>query len=146
VNNVRIVGCLLLAALLSVAACAKNQGSSGGGSSAATATSAGGSEMAANAGVSPLPIPLAKLPAAKVAPGNASAGAAVFAANCASCHGTGGKNGSVGPQLAGMGLTAGQVAYMVRNPQAIDKESAMPKLPLTDKQVADVAAYVASLK
>lgn len=146
-NNVRIVGCLLLAAVISVAACAKNQGSSGGeASSAATAAGTGGSEMAANAGVSPLPIPLAKLPVAKVAPGNASAGAAVFAANCASCHGTGGKNGSVGPQLAGMGLKAGQVAYMVRNPQAIDKESAMPKLPLTDKQVADVAAYVASLK
>jgi len=35
---------------------------------------------------------------------------------------------------------------MVRNPQGVEKDSSMPKLPLTDKQVADVAAYVASLK
>jgi mono/diheme cytochrome c family protein len=35
---------------------------------------------------------------------------------------------------------------MVRNPQGVEKDSGMPKLPLTDKQVADVAAYVASLK
>jgi len=93
-----------------------------------------------------LPIPLSKLPVATVAAGNATAGAAVFAANCASCHGAGGKNGQVGPQLAGVGLKPGQVAYMVRNPQGVDKDSGMPKLPLTDKQVADVAAYVASLK
>lgn len=93
-----------------------------------------------------LPIPLAKLPMATVAAGSATAGAQVFAANCASCHGEGGKNGQVGPSLYDAGLKAGQVAYMVRYPQGVDKESGMPKLPLTDKQVADVAAYVASLK
>jgi len=93
-----------------------------------------------------LPIPLAKLPLAKVAPGNASAGSVVFSTNCASCHGEGGKNGQVGPSLYDIGIKPGQVAYMIRNPQGVDKDSSMPKLPLTDKQVADVAAYVASLK
>jgi len=78
--------------------------------------------------------------------GNASAGSKVFSANCASCHGEGGKNGQVGPTLYGTGLKAGQVAYMVRNPQGVDKSSGMPKLPLTAKEVADVSAYVASLK
>jgi mono/diheme cytochrome c family protein len=100
----------------------------------------------ANNVASKLPIPLGKLPSMAVAPGNASAGAQVFAAQCASCHGEGGKNGSVGPTLAGDGLKDGQVAYMIRHPQGVDKESSMPPLPLTNKQLADVAAYVASLK
>ena len=116
--------------------------SSGNTGNMSSSSTMAGSNMAA----SKLPIPLAKLPSLKVAPGNATAGAAVFSANCASCHGAGGKNGQVGPTLAGAGLKAGQVAYMVRNPQGVDKTSGMPKLPLTDKQVADVAAYVASLK
>jgi ubiquinol-cytochrome c reductase cytochrome c subunit len=105
-----------------------------------------GNMSSSNMVAAKLPIPLGKLPSMKVAAGNATVGAAVFSANCASCHGAGGKNGQVGPTLAGAGLKAGQVAYMVRNPQGVDKTSGMPKLPLTDKQVADVAAYVASLK
>lgn len=95
---------------------------------------------------SALPIPLSKLPTLKVAAGNVANGSKLFAANCESCHGAGGKNGQVGPTLAGVGLKAGQVAYMVRNPAAVDKESSMPKLTITDKELADIAAYVASLK
>jgi mono/diheme cytochrome c family protein len=34
---------------------------------------------------------------------------------------------------------------MVRHPRAIDADSQMPELPLTDAELADVAAYVASL-
>ena len=70
----------------------------------------------------------------------------LYKTNCASCHGSGGRNGPDAPVLAGSGLRAGQVAYMVKNPQGVDKSSGMPKLPLTDKQIADVSAYVASLK
>jgi mono/diheme cytochrome c family protein len=142
---------VILVAGFAVSSCAKNaqpSSSSGGNMSSSggnmSSNMSGSSSMMAAA--AKLPIPLAKLPSAKVAPGNATAGAAVFSANCASCHGAGGKNGQVGPSLAGVGLKAGQVAYMVRNPQGVDKSSGMPKLPLTDKQVADVAAYVASLK
>ncbi|HEV2038033.1 MAG TPA: cytochrome c [Candidatus Eremiobacteraceae bacterium] len=140
---------VLVAVSFAVSACTKSQDttSTDTSSSATTAAeSATPAQMAGGAVAAKLPIPLAKLPSQSVAPGNASAGAQVFAANCASCHGEGGKNGTVGPTLAGAGLKAGQVAYMVRHPQGVEKDSSMPKLPLSDKQVADVAAYVASLK
>jgi mono/diheme cytochrome c family protein len=140
---------VLIAVSLAVSACTKgqeNSGSSETSSQATAAASAAAPAEMANAVAAKLPIPLAKLPSQAVAAGNASGGAQVFAAQCASCHGEGGKNGSVGPTLAGAGLKAGQVAYMVRHPQGVDKTSSMPPLPLTDKQVADVAAYVASLK
>jgi mono/diheme cytochrome c family protein len=93
-----------------------------------------------------LPISPGRLPRLQVAHGNAAAGSQVFNANCASCHGEGGRGAQVGPNLAGTSLTAGQVAYMVRSPQGVDRDSAMPRLPLTEQQVADVATYVASLK
>ena len=151
---------VLAASAAFTAACSKSSQSSTGASpesspmatamatTGAMATSMGTMAMAsgAMASAAALPIPLAKLPNAKVAAGNVAAGAKVFAANCESCHGAGGKNGTVGPTLFGTGLKAGQVAYMVLNPTAIDKESGMPKLPLSAKDVADVAAYVASLK
>jgi ubiquinol-cytochrome c reductase cytochrome c subunit len=152
VRNAIIVLFALLAAGVAVSACSKssNESSSNMSSSAMSSMATAASNMTGSAGsmvaAVKLPIPLDKLPSATVAAGSASAGAAVFSANCASCHGAGGKNGQVGPQLAGVGLKAGQVAYMVRNPQGVDKTSGMPKLPLTDKQVADVSAYVASLK
>jgi len=125
---------LLLAMLVSglvVSACSKSHDSPGANSTSAAAAN--------------LPIPLAKLPSLTIPEGDVAAGAAVFTANCANCHGAGGVDGP-GPDLAGTGLEAGQVAYMVKDPQGVDKGSGMPELPLTDKQVADVAAYVASLK
>jgi mono/diheme cytochrome c family protein len=142
---------VLVVASLLLTACSKSQQSS---STTSTESSAASNMGAASpppsspeaATTAALPIPLAKLPNAPVAAGSVAAGAKVFSANCASCHGEGGKNGQVGPTLAGVGLKAGQVAYMVMNPQGVDKSSGMPKLPLTKQQIADVSAYVASLK
>jgi mono/diheme cytochrome c family protein len=147
---VRRVSVLLLTLVICVAFTAACSKSSNGTSSSTPASeapaTAGSMANAASASPASLPIPLSKLPSAKVAAGDAGAGAKVFAANCESCHGAGGKNGTVGPSLAGIGIKAGQVAYMVINPAAVDKESGMPKLPLSAKDVADVSAYVASLK
>ena len=136
----------LVACVSFAAACSKSSNSTSSTDSAAPAATAASMANAASASPASLPIPLAKLPSAKVAAGDAAAGAKVFSANCESCHGAGGKNGTVGPSLAGIGIKAGQVAFMVLNPAAVDKESGMPKLPLSAKDVADVSAYVASLK
>jgi mono/diheme cytochrome c family protein len=92
-----------------------------------------------------LPIPLDKIPSLAVAPGDAGRGAAIFAGNCASCHGPGGANGSDAPRLRGSGIAEGQAAYMVRHPRAIDPSSEMPDFGFTDRDIADVSAYVASL-
>jgi len=141
-----IVLSIVIAAGLLVAACAKSEqpsSTSAQSETAAPAATAQGGSMVAAAS---LPIPAAKLPMATVAAGNASAGAAIFTSNCESCHGAKAMGGGIGPKLAGSGLKAGQVAFMILHPQAIDKSSAMPQLNLTAKQIADVSAYVASLK
>jgi mono/diheme cytochrome c family protein len=77
--------------------------------------------------------------------GDAAKGETIFTANCASCHGAKGAGGGVGPSLKGEKSrkdTAAAVAW-IKNPQP-----PMPKLypsPLSEKDVADVAAYVESL-
>lgn len=140
---------VVLASGAIVAACSGSS-SSDNSSSSSSATAAATDMSAATAAPmtkSTLNIPLSKLKSMNVAKGSVSAGKVVFDANCASCHGAGAKNqGGPGPTLAGTGIKAGQVAFMVRNPVAIDPESGMPKLQISDKQLADVAAYVASLK
>jgi mono/diheme cytochrome c family protein len=152
VKKIAALIAVMLASGVAIAACGSSGSSSSSSTSATDTPSAAAmpasSAMAGGAmsAKSALPIPLSKLPTLKVAAGNVANGSKLFAANCESCHGAGGKNGQVGPTLAGAGLKAGQVAYMVRNPAAVDKESSMPKLTITDKELADIAAYVASLK
>jgi mono/diheme cytochrome c family protein len=92
-----------------------------------------------------LPIAPDRLPSAAVGAGDVTHGATVFAQDCAVCHGAQGRNGSDAPALAGAGLNAGQVAYMVRHPQGVDRNSAMPVISLSERDLADVAAYVAAL-
>ena len=134
-------------AVLSACSGSSSSNESTSNNGAATSTPPAMAQSGTPMGKSALPIPLNKLKSQTVAAGDAKAGKAVFDANCASCHGAGGvSHNGPGPTLAGAGLKAGQVAFMVRHPQAIDPDSGMPALPLTDKQLADVAAYVASLK
>ena len=72
-------------------------------------------------------------------------GKAVYAQYCSACHGQTGE-GSVGPSLKGEAAKkdAAQVAAFIKNPK-----SPMPKLfpsPLNEKDVADVAGFVETLK
>lgn len=78
-------------------------------------------------------------PAADVAGGDATAGAAVFAGSCAVCHGPQAEGG-VGPRLAGAGLSAQAVAGVVAAGRGI-----MPAGIVSGADAADVAAYVASI-
>ena len=72
-------------------------------------------------------------------------GKAAFAQYCSACHGASG-DGGVGPALKGEAAKKNttQVADFIKNPVA-----PMPKLypaPLSDQDVAEVAAFVESLK
>lgn len=76
---------------------------------------------------------------------NTPAGAVIYSANCAACHGSAGQGG-IGPALRGESgrKDAGAVAAFVKSPAA-----AMPKLYpglLSDSDVAAVASYVETLR
>ena len=84
-------------------------------------------------------------PAAHATVGNQGRGAEVFRANCAVCHTTDGAAAGVGPALTNekKRKTYDQTVAWIENP-----DPPMPKLvpsPLSEKDVADVAAYVQSL-
>ncbi|WP_293779839.1 c-type cytochrome [Sphingosinicella sp.] len=77
---------------------------------------------------------------------------------CASCHrvpGISWPEGSVGPALAGFarqGLIAGRLpnrpdllARFVRNAPALLADTTMPAMPLSEREAADVAAYLYTL-
>jgi mono/diheme cytochrome c family protein len=77
--------------------------------------------------------------------GDRRAGASVYAANCASCHGEHGAGGGVGPSLRDESrrMNFETVASWIEDP-----EPPMPKLypsPLNGTEVRDVAAYVQTL-
>jgi mono/diheme cytochrome c family protein len=77
--------------------------------------------------------------------GNGSRGAVVFRANCAVCHSTTGAGAGVGPALQNekQRKSYDQTVAWIEQP-----DPPMPKLypaPLSEKDVADVAAYVESL-
>ena len=77
--------------------------------------------------------------------GDAAQGESIYSTNCAACHGARGVSSGVGPSLTGeknRKSTAAVIAW-VKNPAP-----PMPKLypaSLSEKDVADVAAYVESL-
>jgi mono/diheme cytochrome c family protein len=80
-----------------------------------------------------------------VAGGDAKHGSAIFSQNCSSCHGAAGVGGNIGPTLKGEKSRKDLAAAIVwiKNPKP-----PMPKLypsPLSESDVADVAAYVESL-
>ena len=96
-----------------------------------------------------LALPLAQSGvSAQPATGSAAAGKAYWeraaprATACRNCHGNAGE-GAFGPDLAGRGLNAAQVARAVHQPWGI--MPAFVESQLSDQDAADLAAYFASL-
>src|SRR5579872_6734762 len=75
--------------------------------------------------------------------GDAAAGASEFKAqNCAACHGVGGSGGGIGPRLVGLAgkLQPAQMFDLIKHPHP-----PMPDFQLSDKDIANLVAYVVSL-
>lgn len=72
----------------------------------------------------------------------------VFSQLCIVCHSLGGQGGSVGPALDDVGQRrdyANLVAW-ITDPQQIKPGTLMPKLPLSDADIAELASYLSQLK
>jgi mono/diheme cytochrome c family protein len=151
-----LIGVAVLGTLLATG-CSKPASTSSTDSTASTASAApadaSAAPAAADASAAPAAADASAAPVADAKAGSMSAasagdatkGAAIFTANCASCHGAAGAGGGIGPVLKGEKSrkdTAAAIAW-IKNPSP-----PMPKLfpsPLSEKDVADVAAYVESL-
>ena len=106
----------------------------------ASATASGPITDAGSTGLKPAPGE-----AGKTAMGDPKHGATIFSSNCATCHGAAGAGGGIGPILKGEKKRKdyNEAIAWIKNPKA-----PMPKLypsPLSESDVADVAAYVESL-
>jgi mono/diheme cytochrome c family protein len=78
--------------------------------------------------------------------GDSVHGKLVFDTNCATCHGAGGRSGGVGPPLIEerQRMSLEQTIVWIENP-----DPPMPALypsPLSETDVADVAAFVQTIK
>lgn len=72
----------------------------------------------------------------------------VFNQMCVACHTLQGQGGSVGPALDGVGdrKTRQEIARWLQDPQAEKADAKMPKLPLSETDLLELAAYLSELK
>lgn len=66
-----------------------------------------------------------------------TAGATVYADNCAGCHGAEGTGAANGPDLTGLEKNEAEV-----KDQVLNGGPGMPAIDVTDQEATDVAAYV----
>ena len=78
--------------------------------------------------------------ASAVSGGNVKLGEIVFERSCASCHGSGGDGGSIGPRLVAAGIDAAAVSAAVQQGRGV-----MPAGLVSGGEEADVVAYVVSI-
>ncbi len=97
-------------------------------------------------GVAPAATVRAPATPATAITGDAAHGKQIFTANCAVCHGSQGQGGGVGPSLHGevSRKSYAQVQAWIKKP--VPPMPALYPSPLSGRDVADVAAYVESLK
>jgi nitric oxide reductase subunit C len=72
----------------------------------------------------------------------------IFSQMCTACHALNGRGGNVGPALDGVGSKF-DIQYMTKwlsDPASIKADSKMPKLPLSEKEITELATYLSSLK
>lgn len=72
----------------------------------------------------------------------------VFGQICVACHTVAGRGGNVGPVLDGVGDRR-DAAYLNRwlhDPGAVKRGALMPKLPLTEAQIAELITYLSTLR
>ncbi len=67
---------------------------------------------------------------------------------CVACHALQGQGGVVGPALDGVGTRRAHdyLVSWLRDPLAVKADSKMPKLPLTDEQIQELASFLSSQK
>ncbi|MEZ4362014.1 MAG: c-type cytochrome [Kofleriaceae bacterium] len=72
----------------------------------------------------------------------------IFSQLCVACHMLGGAGAKVGPALDGVGarLTQAQLRTWLQDPPSIKPGTAMPKLPLSEGQLDELAAFLSTLK
>jgi cytochrome c len=105
--------------------------------------------------------PGCRQPSAAIEPGSdPKQGAILLSAHgCGSCHtipGVSGADGTIGPPLTGYarrGYVAGKLPNQldnlmrwIRDPQSIEPETAMPKLPVNQAEARAMAAYLYTLR
>ncbi len=73
---------------------------------------------------------------------------AKFTQICQACHAIGGKGGNVGPALDKVGAKydADYLNKWLKDPQAVKPGTNMPKLPLTDPELAELVLFLSNLK
>jgi nitric oxide reductase subunit C len=71
----------------------------------------------------------------------------VFNQMCIACHALGGQGGAVGPALDGIGdrRSYDELVAWLRDPQAVKPGALMPKLPLSDTDVNELAAFLSKV-
>lgn len=73
---------------------------------------------------------------------------AIFNQMCTACHTLQGQGGNVGPILDGVGSRR-DMAFLkqwLTNPYDIKADSKMPKMPLSEKDIEELASFLANLK
>jgi nitric oxide reductase subunit C len=73
---------------------------------------------------------------------------AIFNQMCVACHTLGGQGGNVGPSLDKVGdrFDDAYLTKWLHDPGAVKPGAKMPKLPLSDAQITELAAYLSSQK
>lgn len=72
----------------------------------------------------------------------------VFNQMCLACHQLGGKGGKVGPSLDGVGsrLEREFIEKWLRDPMAVKPGTTMPRLPLSEADITELAAFLSQQK